>query len=262
MRLSIITINYNNKSGLLRTINSIIEQSVKEFEWIVIDGGSTDGSRELIDQSDQYITYWCSERDGGIYNAMNKGIRAAKGEYLLFMNSGDCLFSRHVIKDFLSWTYTHDFIYGYLINRDSLKKKTCYSRDELTAADFLNASLPHQATFIRKDTFERFGMYDESYKIVSDWKFFLEAIVFNNASVKYVDVPVAIFDNEGISSGMNNKHREEREKVLHEFFPERILSDLYRAASLKETVENRFCSRIYSLIYRLATSDNYIHGKG
>ncbi len=92
MKLSIITVNLNNKDGLQKTIDSVISQTFKDFEWIVIDGGSTDGSKELIEKYSDYISYWVSEPDKGIYNAMNKGIKVAKGDYLEFLNSGDIFF--------------------------------------------------------------------------------------------------------------------------------------------------------------------------
>ena len=108
MKLSIITINYNNLAGLQKTIESVVSQTFRDFEWIVIDGGSVDGSRELIERYANSFSYWVSEPDKGIYNAMNKGIVVAKGDYLLFLNSGDWLcdemalersFSHHPTKD-------------------------------------------------------------------------------------------------------------------------------------------------------------------
>jgi len=83
-KLSIITINYNNCAGLKRTIDSVVSQSFKDYEWIVIDGGSKDGSKDLIEQYSDSFTYWVSEPDNGIYNAMNKGIEKANGEWMLF----------------------------------------------------------------------------------------------------------------------------------------------------------------------------------
>ena len=100
MKLSIITINFNNHDGLQKTINSVIAQTWKDFEWIIIDGGSTDGSKNLIEQYDKYITYWISESDKGIYNAMNKGIKIARGDYLQFLNSGDYFYNEKVIEKF------------------------------------------------------------------------------------------------------------------------------------------------------------------
>ena len=94
MKLSIITVNLNNRDGLQRTIDSVVSQTFTDYEWIVIDGGSTDGSRELIGQHQDRFAYWCSEPDKGIYNAMNKGIAHAKGEWLQFLNSGAWLYSK------------------------------------------------------------------------------------------------------------------------------------------------------------------------
>lgn len=98
MKFSIITINYNNCEGLEKTIQSVIEQSYKGYEYIVIDGGSTDGSIDIIKKYEPSITFWVSEKDSGIYNAMNKGIRHSTGEYLNFMNSGDTFYEPEVLK--------------------------------------------------------------------------------------------------------------------------------------------------------------------
>ena len=112
MKLSIITINLNNKADLQKTIDSIFTQTCKEFEWVIIDGGSTDGSVELIKETLQYINYWVSEPDKGIYNAMNKGIKASHGEYLLFLNSGDYLYDSSVIHNVLPLLKDRDFYVG------------------------------------------------------------------------------------------------------------------------------------------------------
>ena len=122
MRLSIITVNYNNKDGLQKTIDSVISQTFKDFEWIVIDGGSTDGSRELIEKNKNYFSFWCSEHDKGVYNAMNKGIVHAKGEYLNFMNSGDCFVSNKVLEKIFSNDYTNDILYGNVVTFKNNKK--------------------------------------------------------------------------------------------------------------------------------------------
>ena len=97
-KISIITINYNDKIGLSKTINSVLNQSWQKFEFIVIDGGSNDGGLEVIEQHKDKIDYWVSEPDKGVYNAMNKGIKVAKGEYLIFMNSGDTFYDDNVLE--------------------------------------------------------------------------------------------------------------------------------------------------------------------
>ena len=111
-KLSVITINYNNKNGLIKTINSVINQTYKDFEFIIIDGGSTDGSLEVIQEYSGQINYWVSEPDNGIYHAMNKGIVMAKGEYCNFMNSGDCFFDEQVLKNAFSHNLSVDIFIG------------------------------------------------------------------------------------------------------------------------------------------------------
>ena len=112
MKLSIITVNLNNLEGLKKTYESVVCQTFTDYEWLVIDGGSTDGSREFIEEHQDKFAYWCSEPDKGIYNAMNKGIVRAKGEYLNFMNSGDYFVLRKRWQEFLAkkekWIYCMD----------------------------------------------------------------------------------------------------------------------------------------------------------
>lgn len=150
-KLSIITINLNNKSGLIKTINSVINQEFTDFEWIIIDGASTDGSKQLIEQYTQYITYWISEPDKGIYNAMNKGIKIAKGEYCLFLNSGDYLASKYTLKRVFSHNYTADiFIGNILYNTLPISRRFGFHSDYITCYDIIKGSIAHQASFIKK----------------------------------------------------------------------------------------------------------------
>ena len=126
MKLSIITINYNNAIGLKKTIESLIEQSYQEYEYIVIDGGSDDGSKEVIWESLRYVSSWCSEKDTGVYNAMNKGIMRATGEYLLFLNSGDYLYDSTVLEDVTSTLSGEDIIYGDLLYvENGVEREVC-----------------------------------------------------------------------------------------------------------------------------------------
>jgi glycosyltransferase involved in cell wall biosynthesis len=167
--LSIITINLNNQTGLQKTIESVINQTFKNLEFIVIDGGSTDGSIEVIKLYQDKITYWISEHDEGIYNAMNKGIKIAKGRYCLFLNSGDFFISHDVIKLADPFSFTVPIVYGdgkvqqkKLITQNNLP-------DTLSLDYFFNISLFHPSTFIKRELFEIYGLYNENNKIVSDW---------------------------------------------------------------------------------------------
>jgi glycosyltransferase involved in cell wall biosynthesis len=169
MKLSIITVNLNNAKGLLKTIKSVYTQTYEEFEYILIDGGSEDGSINMIEKYTDKITYFTSESDNGIYEAMNKGVKKAKGEYCLFLNSGDWLVNDSVLEEaFCVFPDNIDIVYGN-INVDGLVKKY---PGYLSFNYFLFDSLPHPASFIKKSLFNQYGGYDEGLGIVSDWKFF------------------------------------------------------------------------------------------
>ena len=214
MKLSIITINYNNKSGLQKTIDSVISQTYKDFEWIIIDGGSTDGSKELIKKYSQYITYWVSEPDKGIYNAMNKGVVKAKGEYLLFLNSGDYLINTNIIEQAFPF-----------MNRDGDIKIWDIPIDSVTGEFFLNGTMPHPATFIKKEKLLQYGGYDESYKIAADWKFFMDAILFGNSSLKKMPFVVSVFSEDGISSTQLTQVKSERQRGIEQSWSNILIDD-------------------------------------
>lgn len=219
--ISIITINYNDKVGLERTLKSVTNQTYCDFEYIVIDGGSNDGSKELIEQYNNKINYWISEPDKGVYNAMNKGISKANGEYLLFLNSGDEFYNLNVLKENLKFIHTHDLIYfniNVVAEQDNYIKKY---PSKISFSYLYNDTLPHPATFIKKSLFEKVGLYDEHFKIVSDWKFFILALVKYNATYQYVDAVFSIFYFDGISSRKENLTilLAERKKVLENEFP-------------------------------------------
>lgn len=250
MKLSIITINYNNRDGLRKTIESVVNQTCRDFEYIIIDGGSTDGSVDIIKQYADRIDYWVSEPDKGIFNAMNKGIFKASGEYLNFMNSGDTLYDEYTISRFLNITSNEDVIYGNIIDDKTNKRMLYLSSSDLTAADFFHNSIPHQASFIKKNLFEKCGFYDETLRVSSDWKFFIDAIIFHNSSIRYVNIKFARYENFGIST---TEHNDEIEKVLNGLFPKRILSDYPYVLSLKDVTKSELCKILYSILYRLAT---------
>lgn len=229
MKLSIITINYNNKEGLVQTIASVRTQSTRDFEYIIIDGGSTDGSADIIKQNEDIVDYWVSERDHGIYEAMNKGVKAAKGEFLQFLNSGDCLNTRDVIKIVLPHLSDKiDLLSGYTarITGDGrhLREKAG-SPDYLTVVSMFEAPLSHAGSFIRRTLLEK-RPYDERLRIVSDWKFFMETSLFDNVRYQHIDLDIAVFDSMGISSGASERHTLERKKVLDEILPEYLSRDL------------------------------------
>lgn len=228
MRLSVITVNFNDCSGLERTLQSAAAQACRgEFEHIVVDGGSTDGSADLLQRSGGSALKWVSEKDGGIYEAMNKGVRMSSGDYLLFLNSGDVFFDGDSLASALPLLDGTDLVIGRL----KFAGTGCLfpSGMDLTLGYFYTSSLPHGATFIKRDLLER-RPYDESFKIVSDWKFFIQSLIFDNCTYKYIDVMVSVFESGGISSD-RNACAAEKERALTEMFPPRILEDYLRFES-------------------------------
>lgn len=250
-KLSIITINFNNKDGLLKTIDSIIGQSFRDYEWIVIDGGSTDGGRELIEQYAEHITYWVSEPDKGVYNAMNKGIKVAKGEYVNFMNSGDCFASPTILDEVFAAEHTADVLYGYMMRGrlDGEVNNSSMMKPNLSWIDFYRDGLPHQATFIKRSLFDKFGLYDESLKAVSDWKFFVDAFVYNKATSEFIRKKIAIYAEGGISDVMGG---EERKRVAKELFPRAMVETIPMVESYDRIQHYKLTRKMYLFVDKLA----------
>lgn len=256
--ISIITINYNNLEGLKKTIESVTNQSWQGFEYIVIDGGSDDGSKEYIKSKSDKIDYWISEPDKGIYNAMNKGITKATGEYLLFLNSGDHFFKNTVLNENHDHIKLKDFIYFNLNLIDSGKSEIRKYPEKLCFSYFLYDSLPHPATFIRRNLFEKLGLYDESLNIVSDWKFFIESICKHNFSYLRIDENISTFYLDGLSSNPKNRDliASERQAVLKSSFPT-YLEDYKELEKLKEILVNLKKSKKIQLLLELGLLNKF-----
>ena len=221
MKLSVITINYNNCDGLRKTIESVVNQTCTDFEYIIIDGGSTDGSVDLIKEYAGRIDYWVSERDRGCYHAMNKGAKIAQGEYVIFMNSGDSFYTNDVVDAFVQGNPTEDVLCG-----DMFLSLGCvnYVPTELTFRYFYEGNLPHQACFIKTSLQKKYP-YNENLKIVSDYEFFLRILILENGTFRKINKIISYFDFNGISSENTGLHLLEREAVQQAMFPSRILED-------------------------------------
>lgn len=223
MRLSIITVNLNNRDGLQKTIDSVISQTFKDFEWIVIDGGSTDGSKELIEQYADHFAYWVSEPDKGIYNAMNKGIKVAKGDYLQFLNSGDWLCDDTALVRCFSHGFDVDVAYGDIFFCSGDNKDLFHYPKHLSLRFLYNYSIGHPASFIKREILQA-ELYDESLKIVSDWKFFLVQAL-KNRRFEHLGETIICFDLNGISSTNEDLMNSEREKVIRQEIPDMLVAD-------------------------------------
>lgn len=236
-KISIVTINLNNAIGLQKTIDSIFSQTFTNYECIIIDGGSNDGSKEIIELNNKKFNYWISENDTGIYNAMNKGIRFAKGEYILFLNSGDILINNRILETILPVLSNEDIIYGNLIIKESISewvKTYPFTPDFIY---FVNDTLPHSGgSFIKRSIFEIIGLYDETLKITSDWKFYMIAIFKHDVSTKYINEIIAVFAFDGISSKAENS------KIIYlekEYFLENTFGHYYKLYKEFNQIKNK-----------------------
>lgn len=293
MFLSIITINRNNAAGLEKTMRSVLSQIYKDIEYIIVDGASTDNSVEVIrsllgkptpgpSQKEGWSEgegegwhsfksfplggdlgevpsihgFWISEPDRGIYNAMNKGIRKATGDYIQILNSGDCLAADDVVERMVAVLTADDgqqttevsspsILYGNMVKcfpNGRRMRDECFAGQEITFLGMYKGTLNHDPAFIRRDLFEKYGYYDENLKICSDWKWYLQAIVLGKTTdngqrtaepipateIRYVDIDVTLFDMTGISENGGTQKELitiERRQVLEELVPPAFLHD-------------------------------------
>ena len=203
-KISIITINFNNKKGIKKTIESVVNQTVfnKNIEYIIIDGGSTDGSVNVIEKYKDKLHYYVSEKDNGIYEAMNKGVSHATGEYCLFLNSGDKFCENNVIEQAIPYL-EEDVVYGNLMLNS--KQKKMYP-DRISVDYFSYESLPHPSSFIRTKLLKD-NPYKTNYGIISDWIFFRECVA-RGRKFKHINVLVSDFYLGGASSNVRKVQNE------------------------------------------------------
>lgn len=294
MKLSIITINYNNAEGLRKTLASVAAQTYADIEHIIVDGGSTDGSVDIIREyadnqvkgyrlevkgeensiadinastpytlhhtPSAHVVRWISEPDKGIYNAMNKGIRMATGEYIQILNSGDILFDASVTQQMIERLDQISslreekigILYGNMTKVNAAGKvvgKSGYT--EYSLRQFYSSTLNHDCAYIRRDLFEEYGLYDENLKIVSDWKWYLQVIGLGRVKPEYVDIDVTIFDDGGISETNLALRNAERRKVLEELLPPAVLWDYDTHAFEMEQMKRLRRWHLYGLVYFL-----------
>lgn len=205
-KFSIITVSYNAKDDLEKTIKSVSAQSFKNYEYIVIDGNSTDGTKDLLKKCERDINYWVSEKDEGIYNAMNKGAKVARGGYLYFLNAGDTFNNQDVLKDVAESIDGEDLVYGKIrvVNKNNDKS---YIRDRtLTRFNLkLGKKVSQQAVFIKKCIFEKVGGLNEKYRIASDFDLLCK-VFEGNYVIKKIDTVICDYDGDGISSNLRKSY--------------------------------------------------------
>lgn len=226
-KLTIITINWNNADGLAKTVQSVIKQTWKEFQYVVIDGASTDNSLQIIEKFEKQIDHWVSEPDTGIYNAMNKGVDYAKGEYCLFLNSGDYLHDDRALERVFKDKLSADIHTCALLSESTKKRVLKLPPKEISLFTFVASSILHPSTFMKREMFFKHGRFDEGLKIISDWKLLLEWLIVHNCSYSFSDEVLTVFEAEtGISSTSSSMEEEVFKDTLTKYFP-RIMSDYH-----------------------------------
>jgi glycosyltransferase involved in cell wall biosynthesis len=227
---SIITINLNNAIGLQKTIDSVLSQSYDDYEYIIIDGASTDDSIEHIMNCRTHLAYWVSERDTGIYDAMNKAIAAAKGDYCLFLNSGDILYSKTVLQDVADQNPNADIVYGDMMNsRNGKSEGLTKNPDKLSWFFLLVNVITHPAQFIKRELFNRFGGYSQKYLIASDYEFFLRVYFKSKIRTYHLPLIISEFDRAGVSNNpaYAKKNLKEKIEVQKLYFPKWLITLYY-----------------------------------
>jgi glycosyltransferase involved in cell wall biosynthesis len=203
-KIAIITINYNDAKGLEKTILSVINQTEIDFEFIVIDGNSNDGSKEIIEKYKSNLTYWVSEKDAGIYNAMNKGIRKVNADYLLFMNSGDRFIEdKNILKKCCEKLCEDIVAFDCFLEKEGQIVGRRTHIENPTLFYVYKNGFKHQSTFVKKRLFDVIGLYNENYKIASDYEFWIRCFLQPTTTSKSHTLPIAIFELGGISQNSN-----------------------------------------------------------
>ncbi|MEI8122313.1 MAG: DUF5672 family protein, partial [bacterium] len=234
VKLSIITINLNHAAGLKNTVKSVIGQTFQDYEFIVIDGGSTDGSLDVIQSHADQFTHWVSEPDTGIYNAMNKGILLARGEYICFLNSGNRFASARVLtRIFSKDEYNEDLLYGNTLRPDGANGFQEWPQpDELTVARLSNSGLCKASIFYKKELFDTLGQYDGNLKIAADLDFNIQVLLAGR-STRHLPFPVVYDDDRSIRNTQTDLSPHDIRGILKRRLPNAVYRDYLRLQSLE-----------------------------
>lgn len=221
---TIITVCLNIASTIRRTCESIVNQTFQDFQWIVVDGASTDGTIDILKEYSTRIDILISEPDKGIYNAMNKGIKLACGEYLLFLNGGDKLAQDNIIETIINQLKDYSIITCNLniLNKNGEKE---FIWEPKQGEDFYYRTLPHPSTFIKRQLFKKYGLYDENLKICADREFFVKIISKHKIKYKIIDISFADFYTDGISCTNDTIRLQNNREIKHRYYWWRLYKD-------------------------------------
>jgi glycosyltransferase involved in cell wall biosynthesis len=247
MKLSIITICFNDLDGLKKTVESVRIQTFKDYEFLIIDGDSTDGTKDYLLAQSSTVTQFVSEKDSGIYDAMNKGIKLAKGEYCLFLNSGDFLADAQVLNDVFTSKWQADICYGNMFIDDANgTRRLGLMPRKLTTLHMLEDTLWHPASFILRSLFDKYGAYDESIRMAADYDFFLKVVTSGKVTTHYLNRAITVFNLSGMSSKPENRAAllKERELIQQRYFSAAELANAAGKIKLRRTLPFRILRKI------------------
>lgn len=259
LKLSIITVNFNNNEGLKKTLSSLKLQKFTDYEHIIIDAGSTDNSLKTIleyQKNNDHLSFWISEPDKGIYDGMNKGIKHAKGEYLYFLNTGDCL--KENILEKIDYDGTK-YIYGNITvlkpDGQRIDKISPYPIDPIYI--LLKDTICHQACFIHKSLFGQVS-YNIDYKIVADWGHIVDSIILKKCSYKHIPLNIVDYDDSGFSAKIGRSAVfEERHKWLKDNIPYPFFDILMRLDAVQTELQSLKSSEIGSILPQINSTRKF-----
>lgn len=250
IKISVITINYNNAEGLARTVKSVVDQDYCNIDYIVIDGGSTDASAAIIAANSAHISYTVSEKDKGVYDAQNKGLAKATGEYVLVLNAGDELADETVLKRVFASGQQADIVYGnMIIVHPDGRRENGRMPSQMDMNHMMSDTLWHPVSFVKKSFLDKVGFYDTSYKIVADYDWFLRAIFKHKATLHYINTNISVFYLGGLSSLPENaaKIKEERMRSQTAVFGEEPVKQWYASQPVpSRSLFSRILNRLRS----------------
>lgn len=232
-KYSIIVVTYNNAEGLRETLQSIRLLDYESKEVVVIDGGSQDATPSIIDANRDIITVAISEKDTGIYNAMNKGIRHVTGDYVVFMNAGDLFASKDVLS--IVCNYDGDIILG----GETYGGKVRMVKEKMTLYDILSIGLNHQAVYYRRQIIQKYG-FDESYRLIADLKSVVEPLVKEQVSVSCVPEILATCEGGGVSQKKWRDTITENRRLVNEVMDPFHKDDYMRFARINNEMIDDF----------------------
>lgn len=276
MKISIITVSYNSEKTIERTIQSVLSQKCREIEYIIIDGKSTDGTMSVVDKYRDRISHIVNEKDNGIYDAMNKGITLAGGEWVLFLNSDDYLCSESVVDNIVSVLNSIDgsvhIVYGKTWFQFPLIGKKKLGGCEVEKKDFyFGQAIAHCSCFFKTEMFKVLGMYSQEIKGAADYEWYLRFYSkYNKTNTCFVNEPITVFQDGGASFKYLWDNYQQRKKLSKIYFPFYV-SLLYELRSplyygkyqMLWLLENTFALKLYKKIkFRCITMFKTVFNNG